>query len=126
MKDPVPGTLKHPPKEENLKQEVDEDQYATDTGITCPMIGIRPNSFNVIAPDGANCQTLMDVTEHHTLPIPIFLPTSVKCGNGKHKMRQKKILVNISFLKILMLEIQNVLDKRKNYLKLLWNTSCEQ
>ena len=66
------------------RRKVNEDLFAPDSRLVCPNIGFRSNgSFEVIKPNGsANQPLLMNLAEHHTLPLPIFPPSSIKCGRG--------------------------------------------
>lgn len=73
-------------KDEHInRRKVNEDRFIPDARLTCPSIGFtKGGTFEVITTGDEFSKPLqVDLTDHHTLPEPLFPPTSTKCGRGK-------------------------------------------
>lgn len=79
--------------EHSVTRKTNEDKFLPEFQILCPRIAIRPHqkSEDYVDSSRVNLETLdqadakvleIKLTEHHTLPIPVFAPTQRRCGRG--------------------------------------------
>ena len=79
--------------EHSVTRKNNEDKFLPEFQISCPRIAIRPHqkseddensstvNFEILDPSDAKVLKIK-LTEHHTLPIPIFAPTQRRSGRG--------------------------------------------
>lgn len=77
----------------SVTRKANEDKILPEFHIKCPRVGIQPlhksqdNEENtkvnleLLDPEEAEVSDIK-LSDHHTLPVPLFAPTPRKCGRG--------------------------------------------